>query len=90
MEGEVGSTPKGDMNRTRGGLDHCSCNDSLSPPELSKLMRWGREKPKGFIDEAPSFSVVSEMHAKLLSCRVDQIQIGNPCYCQEVDKRAVL
>jgi len=35
-EGEVGKTPKGDINRTRGGPDHCSCDDSLSPPGLSK------------------------------------------------------
>jgi hypothetical protein len=34
--------------------------------------------------------VVSEAHAKLSSCRVERIQIGNPCYCQELDERAVL
>lgn len=34
-----------------------SCNDFLSPPGLSKLMRWGREKPKGFIDDVQSYLV---------------------------------
>jgi hypothetical protein len=49
-------------------------------------MRWGREKPKGFIDDAQSYSVVCDVHAKLLSCQVDPIQIGNTCFCQEHDK----
>ena len=47
-----------------------SCNDSLSPPGQSKLMIWGREKPKGFIDDEQSYSVVSD-------CARDAVVVSN-------------
>jgi hypothetical protein len=46
-------------------------------------MRWGREQPKGFIDDVQSYPVVSDVHAKLRRVELTEIQIGNPCYCQE-------
>jgi hypothetical protein len=46
-------------------------------------MRWGREKPKGFIDDVQSYPVVSDIHAKLRRVELTEFQIGNPCYCQE-------
>jgi hypothetical protein len=53
-------------------------------------MRWGREKPKGFIDDVQSYPVVSDVHAKLRRVELTEFKSGIPVIAKSTDERAVL